>query len=217
MSEQLTKPCTAFIGQRLLAAGPLIDVACAVKVATEGGTPETVLAFDDATGAVVDFDLRGSKSDIAARIAGQADRASASTETEDAASSKPVDDGDVSNAPRGRGRPRLGVVAREVTLLPRHWDWLAVQRGGASVALRRLVEDARRAGGGDNPRKAQETAYRFMSALAGDLPDFEEATRALFAGRTDAFEERMSNWPADVRSYALKLANPAKQDISLSA
>src|ERR1700739_3037247 len=42
------------------------------------------------------------------------------------------------------GRPKLGVVAREVTLLPRHWDWLATQPGGGSVALRKLVGEARR-------------------------------------------------------------------------
>ncbi len=75
--------------------------------------------------------------------------------------------------PRGRGRPKLGVVAREVTLLPRHWDWLNAQPGGASVALRKLVEQARRANGdADRARAAREAAYHFMSAMAGDLPAF---------------------------------------------
>ena len=91
--------------------------------------------------------------------------------------------------PRGRGRPKLGVVAREVTLLPRHWDWLNSQSGGASVALRKLVEAARLAGDDkDRTRHAQEAAYRFMTALAGNLPGYEEATRALYAADPARFD-----------------------------
>jgi uncharacterized protein len=109
--------------------------------------------------------------------------------------------------PRRPGRPRLGVVAREVTLLPRHWDWLNSQPGGASVALRKLVEAARRVNvAKDRVRVAQEAAYRFMSALAGNEPGFEEALRALFAGKREGFEERIAGWPADVREHAKKLA-----------
>lgn len=109
--------------------------------------------------------------------------------------------------PRGPGRPRLGVIAREVTLLPRHWDWLANQPGGASVALRKLVEEARRNNGDkDRRRAAQEAAYRFMSSMAGDFPGFEEALRALFAHDRRKFSERVAPWPADVRDYAIKLA-----------
>ena len=75
------------------------------------------------------------------------------------------------------------MVAREVTLLPRHWEWLAQQSGGASVALRRLVDQARRGTEDkDRIRRAQEAAYRFMSAMAGNRPNFEDAIRALFAG-----------------------------------
>ena len=111
---------------------------------------------------------------------------------------------------RGRGRPKLGVTAREVTLLPRHWDWLAAQPGGASVALRKLVEDARRVStNGDRRRVAQEAAYRFMQALAGDLPGYEEATRALFAGDFARFEEHTAHWPDDVREHAGLLAADA--------
>jgi uncharacterized protein len=109
--------------------------------------------------------------------------------------------------PRGPGRPRLGVIAREVTLLPRHWDWLANQPGGASVALRKLVEEARRnSGDKDRRRAAQEAAYRFMSSMAGDFPGFEEALRALFAHDRRKFSEMVAPWPADVRDYAIKLA-----------
>jgi hypothetical protein len=98
------------------------------------------------------------------------------------------------------------VVAREVTLLPRHWEWLADQRGGASAALRRLVDEARRASGGVKRRAAQETAYRFMSAMAGDLTAFEEAARALFADDRSRMEQHMASWPQDIRDHVLRLA-----------
>jgi hypothetical protein len=98
-------------------------------------------------------------------------------------------------------------VAREVTLLPRHWDWLAKQPGGASVALRKLVEDARRDGRGDR-RARQEAAFRFMAALAGNAPGYEEATRALFADDAAAFDAHSRLWPADVRDHARRLAFP---------
>jgi hypothetical protein len=116
-------------------------------------------------------------------------------------------------APRGRGRPKLGVVAREITLLPRHWDWLNAQPGGASVALRKLVEEARHVNRGkDRRREAQESAYRFMSAMAGDEPGFEEASRALFAGNHETFKVAIRAWPADVRGHALHLAASAFQE-----
>src|SRR3984957_11907417 len=116
--------------------------------------------------------------------------------------SDPNESVDVST-PRGRGRPKLGVVAREVTLLPRHWEWLATQPGGASVALRKLVEEARRTHADkDKIRKAQERAYHFMSAMAGDLPGFEEATRALFADNRSKFKETIGTWPVDVHDHA---------------
>jgi hypothetical protein len=109
--------------------------------------------------------------------------------------------------PRGVGRPKLGVVAREVTLLPRHWDWLNSQPGGASVALRKLVEEARKTrGDADRRRASQEAAYRFMSAIAGDLPGFEEAARALFAYDRRRFGEMVAGWPEDVRDHVVRLA-----------
>ena len=96
------------------------------------------------------------------------------------------------------GRPKLGVTAREVTLLPRHWDWLATQPGGASVALRQLVEEASR-----NPRAQQrarcDAAYRFATALVGNAPGYEEAIRALYAGHGEEFSAHIEGWPADVR------------------
>ncbi|WEK58784.1 MAG: DUF2239 family protein [Candidatus Brevundimonas phytovorans] len=176
-----TASCTAFAGNRLIASGPLSAVLAAVKAAHDAGEP--VLIFDDADARPVEFDLRGDLADVMARLPSQ-----------------PVEK-------RGPGRPRLGVTAREVTLLPRHWDWLAAQPGGASVALRKLVENAlREAEGPDRVRRIREAAYRFMTALAGDQPGYEEATRMLFAGDGTAFDEAIQNWPTDVRDYARRLA-----------
>jgi hypothetical protein len=109
--------------------------------------------------------------------------------------------------PRGRGRPKLGVVAREVTLLPRHWDWLGAQPGGASVALRKLVEEARRASGDrDRSRAARDAAYHFMAVMAGNLARFEEASRALFADDRRRFVELIAGWPGDIRDHIVWLA-----------
>jgi len=168
-----------FHGSARVAVGSRLDVALAAqRLIGEAG----VLIFDPA-GRSVDFDLSGGVEALTARLA-------------------PPEE-----APRGRGRPKLGVVAREVTLLPRHWDWLALQPGGASVALRKLVEAARRASEGpDRIRSAREAAYRFASAIGGDLPEFEEAMRSLFAGDDTGFEARIQAWPTDIaaqlRTYA---------------
>ena len=109
-------------------------------------------------------------------------------------------------APRARGRPALGVRAREVTLLPRHWDWLGTQRGGASATLRRLVDEARERGKDD--AACRDSAYRFLTAIAGDLPQFEDAIRAIYAGDQAAFDELSAGWPEDIRVHGRKLAWP---------
>lgn len=192
--------CTAFEGYRRIASGPLFEVALAVREVQARGEQAPVLIFDDITSRPVEFDLRGSPEEILARLASQAPgeqpEPTAGTEEDD--------------APRGRGRPKLGVVAREVTLLPRHWDWLNAQSGGASVALRKLVEASRLAGE-DKGRKraAQEAVYRFMTALAGNLPDYEDATRALYADDRVRFEDIVAAWPKDVRNHTLRLAESA--------
>lgn len=184
----------AFEGYRRLASGPLAVVALAVKRAMEGTTSGPVLVFDNATGRTIDIDTRGSDADIVERF------------REEGGAADAADQEDTPEAPRGRGRPKLGVVAREVTLLPRHWDWLAQQPGGASVALRKLVEEARRANAdGDNRRQARERAYHFMSAMAGDLPGFEEAARALFADERERLGEWIAGWPEDVRGHVVWL------------
>ena len=185
---------TAFEGERRLAAGGLADVALAVKYAEQRRTAEPILIFSDATGRAIDLDLRGDTEAVLARLAKPA---SAGATAEAASPSEP----------RGRGRPKLGVVAREVTLLPRHWEWLNTQPGGASVALRKLVEQARRANGdADRNRAARDAAYHFMSAMAGNLSGFEEASRALFADDRRNFMRLIAAWPADIRDHAVNLA-----------
>lgn len=171
----------AFAGGRRLVVGTLADAALAARQALECDAPASVLVFDAATGEVADLDLRGAEADIAVRYA-------------------------PANPPAARrGRPRLGVTAREVTLLPRHWDWLAGQPGGASVALRKLVEAARKADAEAGATRVRvEAAYRFMSAMAGDLPAFEDASRALFAHDHDRLKQGMQAWPADIRDQVLR-------------
>jgi hypothetical protein len=193
--------CTAFEGTRRIASGVLEQVALTTKAVMDRGAGAPVLIFDDRTGEQLEVDFRGTAADVVARLA-------APTGTNAGAGAREAEP--AAEPARGPGRPKLGVVAREVTLLPRHWDWLNRQPGGASVALRKLVEDARRVyQGRDRVRQSQEAAYRFMSALAGNEPGFEEAARALFAGDPKRFDEHTASWPADVRHYARALAAAA--------
>lgn len=168
---------TAFEGLRRVAYGSAGELANYLRDRQQ----RDVVIFDDATGEQIDpnnFD-------------GEPKRVTESQRVE----------------VRGRGRPRLGVVAREVTLLPRHWDWLNLQPGGASVALRKLVDEARRTSGDrDRLRAAQEAAYRFMSVMATSLPGFEEAAQALFAYDRRRFTQLIAAWPEDIRDYAVRLA-----------
>lgn len=181
--------CTAFDGHSLIASGTLAEVATAVKRLLGKHPTRTPLIFDDATGQPVEIDFRGSADEVLARLG-------------------PAPDAD---APRSAGRPRLGVVAREVTLLPRHWYWLSSQPGGASVTLRKLVEDARRhASTKDRACLAGEAADRFMRVVAGDLAGYEEASRALWRGERDAFNRHTRGWPKDVREHARRLAAIAR-------
>ena len=194
MIQAIPKQFTAFLGHQRLATGPLAEVALAVMKASRQVSAEPIVIFDDANGRSIDLDLRGSERDVVARLPPPA--ADPETPAEDLAAPEP----------RGRGRPRLGVVAREVTLLPRHWEWLGAQPGGASVALRKLVEEARRSNGDrDRSRAAREAGYHFMATMAGNLPGFEEASRALFAEDRRRFGELIAGWPGDIRDHIVKL------------
>jgi hypothetical protein len=188
----MQKTFTAFQGHRRLVSGPAGEVALVIKRMAER-PDDPIVIFEDATGRSIDFDLRGGDREVLARLAKLVP--------------PPVEETPSPSEPRGRGRPRLGVVAREVTLLPRHWEWLSAQPGGASVALRKLVEEARRASGDkDRERQARDAAYHFMSTMAGNLPQFEEASRALFADDRRRFTGLIADWPADIRDHIVKLA-----------
>ncbi|MFH1609121.1 MAG: DUF2239 family protein [Candidatus Bipolaricaulota bacterium] len=177
----------AFAGETLVAAGTLPEVAKALRSRLDHGETATISVFDAATAATVELDLRGSPEEVAARATARSATPTPSPEEK-----------------TGPGRPKLGVVSREVTLLPRHWDWLAGQPGGASVTLRKLVEAARKdLHGSQQIRRTQDITYRFMHAMAGNLPGFEEATRALYAWDLARFEEMIESWPADVREQTL--------------
>lgn len=185
--------CTAFAGASLVASGHPRQVVAEIKAYAERtGDAVPVLTFDDATGRPVEFDLRGTLDEAVARVPEAAVTVASS------------------DSPRRPGRPKLGVVAREVTLLPRHWEWLASQPGGASVTLRKLVDGARKGSADeDRVRLARDAAYRVMFALAGNEAGFEEASRALFAGNAEDFSAHTREWPEDVRAYALHLAEPS--------
>jgi hypothetical protein len=176
--------CIAFAGTELLARGELVDVVRAVKAALDKGADRSVALLDAETSKPVEINFTGTEEEVLQRI--------------------PRTPG------KTAGRPKLGVIPREVTLLPRHWEWLAKQPGGASVALRKLVEHASRdAREADTMREARDAAYRFMHELMGDAAGFEEASRALFAADGARFRTLVADWPQDVRTHLLELAGPA--------
>ena len=203
MNEQETISCTAFKSNRCIASGNLVEVAKKVKETIDHDGEGSVLIFDDLNSEIIELDFRGTMEDVLKRLEKPTPRSASTSEP------LTTDQGPT----RRPGRPRLGVVSREVTLLPRHWEWLNCQPGGASVALRKLVEAARRVNRDrDKVRHSQEVTYRFMSAMAGNLPGFEEATRALFAKNPERFKDLIDSWPGDIRNHARKLAEAAFQN-----
>lgn len=199
MSWSATTECSAFLGHTLLGRGPLNAVVPLCKPHVDAGE-SSLLIFANADSARIEVDFRGSLEEVLMRLP----PASTATDAVNGKAGTALEE-----APRqGRGRPKLGVVAREVTLLPRHWEWLKSQPGGASVALRKLVENARKDNAEQDHRRAmQDAAYRFMSIMAGSLAGFEEASRALFAGDGEKFARETGHWPADVRDHARSLAS----------
>lgn len=210
MNKSIPHSYTSFSGHRCIAKGSLQANAVAVKTALTNN-PDShgilPLVFDDSTGRTVEIDTRGTPADVALRYADAADEHQPALANVMPAASDATEAGLAQAEPKGRGRPKLGVVAREVTLLPRHWEWLASQPGGASVVIRKLVEEARRANSDtDKIRKAHERTYHFMQTVAGNLPDFEEATRALFANDAVRLNTHIVTWPEDVQVYIRQLA-----------
>ena len=177
---------TAFVGARQIAAGTLRDVLPTLKQKFDVDNAVMVLVFEDETGRQVEFDLRGSLEEVLDR--------------------------ESPDRPKGPGRPRLGVASREVSLLHRHWHWLEQQPNGISAALRRLVEQAMKAEPGKERARLRRAAVsRFLTAMAGNRPNYEEASRALFAGDTSRFEALIRRWPKDIREYALVGARQASR------
>jgi uncharacterized protein len=196
--------CVAFAGNSCIASGPLTDVAAEARKCMKLDPETMILVLDALTSEPVEVDFRGTPREVVERLVATWGAAAQSDEPAG------VEAPGAPAAGRAPGRPKLGVVAREVTLLPRHWDWLGEQPGGASVTLRKLVEEARRSTEGDvAKRRAQEACYRFMNTLAGDEPGFEEALRALYAEERVCFEALTESWPVDVRFHARRLAEHA--------
>ena len=187
MQEKATPAtCTAFAGHTKIAGGTLQEVARQVKVFLDAERDATVLIFEDETAQPVEIDFRGTVPEVLARLA-----------------AAPASDAEKRSGP---GRPKLGVESHEVSLLPRHWEWLSSQPGGASGTLRRLVDRARKeSGAADRARQAQEAAHRFMWAMAGNLPDFEEASRAFFAKGYSKMKRIMRPWPEHVRDHLWRM------------
>ena len=180
-----TPSYTIFLGHQRLLTAPLPEVLSYLKTKLERTGQGPLLVFNDQTGRTVDFNLSGTLDEVLAREVS-------------------------SPAKAGPGRPKLGVVSREVSLLPRHWDWLESHPNGASAALRRLIDEARRADPeAERRRMSILPTDRFLTVLGGDLPGSEEASRALYAGDGATFQTVVQDWPEDIRLHALHLAAPA--------
>jgi uncharacterized protein len=191
-TDQENTSCMAFAGTTRVARGTPQEVALASRAWLDSHSEQNILFFDCDTGQQIELDLRGSQKEILARLA-------------------PAEAPPVPKKRPGPGRPKLGVVCQEICLLPRHWEWLASQPQSASATLRRLVEDARKANAGkDRARRSQEAAHKFMWAMAGNLPSFEEATRAFYAKDYPAMKAMMQDWPNDVRDTLWELVERTK-------
>lgn len=192
--EIVQRECVLFAGTELIARGGASTIAVLAKRRQDNGETSGRVYLDH-SGLRIDLDLSGDESEVVARL-----------------SEHPALGGPISKAAkRGPGRPKLGVTSREVSLLPRHWEWLGEQSGGASAALRRLVDAARKGSDGNSEaRQAVEAAHRFLWDAAGDLPGFESASRALFAYDFTSFEQLVASWPKGIREQTMRYIGRAK-------
>jgi hypothetical protein len=182
---------TAFENFEILTWGGLEEVAIDVRKRLKAHPSASIFIFSDSTGKEMDLDFSGTEKEMLSRL-----KVYAST--------------DPTSSP-GPGRPKLGVVSREVSLLPQHWEWCSMQEGGASAAIRRLVEEKTKApmSAKDKTKHAQEVAYRFLSAIAGNLPNFEDAIRFLYRRDKKKFKELIADWPADLVTHTMNLTEAA--------
>ncbi len=187
---------SAFEDTQLLVRGPLLQVVSEVKRRVTKASDARIYIFSDVTGKEMDFNLQGSEREVLKRL----EIYVPATESSAVNSSHP-------------GRPKLGVVSREISLLPRHWEWLATQPGGASSTLRKLIEEAKKKSSGESGvKQAQERTYKVMSVLAGNAEGYEEALRALYRKDKKAFLINIKLWPKDVRAHLVELAKPVFSD-----
>lgn len=195
MNASLISPITAFEDDKIFCTGPKIEVVLAMKNELSKSSNKRFLCFEDCSGQQIDFDLSGTKAEVIQRFSTHIIEAPA-----------PISGEDEKGIDKKLGRPKLGVVPKEVTLLPRHWHWLSSQSGGASATLRRLVEQASKANSGEATRKkSQEATYRFLSAIAGNYSNYEEVLRAIFRDDEKLIKNLTIDWPKDIVKYAQKL------------
>ncbi len=208
METEQTPTYTAFEGDTLLGKGPLTEVILKIKKRMGKADNSPALIFNDATGNTMDFNFQGSEKDVLRRLevfVGEADGKGKDAKGKDGKGRDGK--GKAAEEAAGPGRPKLGVISREVSLLPRQWEWLASQSGGASAVLRRLVDDARKKSGDAlTVKQTQERTYKFLSVMAGNLMGYEEAIRALYRKDAKGFATHTEGWPKDVKRHAEMLA-----------
>jgi uncharacterized protein len=216
---QNSRTYTSFAGNKLIFSGDLDAMLLRTKDHIDQNPTDSVLIFEDQTGQEIDFDFRGTPDDVLSRLPSHplfiqypvTDETGAGLQAEPGQlrpSSPEPGQPKVSNP--GPGRPRLGVTCREISLLPRHWEWLDRQPGGVSSTLRKLVDEARKSGyKKELARQSWDAAGKFMWVMAGNLPNFQEASRAFYSKNMDLMESLILPWPIDIRTHLMRLVSEA--------
>ncbi len=168
---------SSFIGDRHLFTGDLKGMLSQTHAYISRHGEEGLLIFDNFSGRQIDYNFRVSLEELLGK--------------------------ELPPTPKkGPGRPRLGVVCGEISLLPRHWDWLQRQRQSASATIRRLIEAAmKEASPEEKTREAIDAAGKFLWTMAGNLSDFEEASRALYAQKWHILDAITAAWPEDIAKH----------------